>query len=209
MTSSGIKALIRKFNLCLWATACGRLRLTCCAEWEWQENNPCLCACPVIKARRGASETLPLLPLPLLWLPSGHPWPSHRHPGSKMRASNPFFLPLCVRNCLCALCVRVSADLPVKTRFVSWAQLYTCFPRLISWSLPWAFSLKRPFVSVYTSVQVCTPLFVCLSATVCVSWVYKGKCFTEMKRHICSSLISQISRASHVAPLYCFLQSNQ
>lgn len=107
MTSSGIKALIRKFNLCLWATACGRLRLTCCAEWEWQENNPCLCACPVIKARRGASETLPLLPLPLLWLPSGHPWPSHRHPGSKMRASNPFFLPLCVCNCLCALCACV------------------------------------------------------------------------------------------------------
>lgn len=100
------------------------LCLTCCREWEWQENSSCVWD---IKAWDVVALTPPS---PVVAAPVRTPWPSHRHTGSKRG-------PLTPPSCLCVrVCVSVSANLPVKTCFVSWAQLYTCYPGLTGWSPP-------------------------------------------------------------------------
>lgn len=129
------------------------LCLTCCREWEWQENSSCVWD---IKVWDVVALTPPS---PVVVAPVRTPWPSHRHTGSKHG-------PLTPPSCLCVR-VSVSANLPVKTCFVSWAQLYTCYPGLTGWSPPstckhGSLSEKRFFESVYTLVQMFTPLFMCV-----------------------------------------------
>lgn len=91
-----------------------------------------------------AWDVVALTPLPpfrlLLWLllaPLSLARPSHRHSGSKHG-------PLTPPSSLCA-CVSVSASLPVKTCFVSWAQLYTCY-RLTGRLAFTTFTLRTFFV---------------------------------------------------------------
>lgn len=78
----------------------------------------------------------------LLWLlfspPFGPARPSYRHSGSKHGPLTPPWS-------LCA-CMSVSASLPVKTCFVSWAQLYARY-RLTGCLAPTTFTLRE--VSLY------------------------------------------------------------
>lgn len=116
-----------------------------------------VCVPQLQSSGRGGSDSSLLL----LWLLLGPPLAKSQTRWLQTWASNPSFLPLCA--CVCA---SFSANLPVKTCFVSRAQHYTCYPRLnrliTSLHLESLLPLrKRFFVSVYTPAQVCMP-FVCV-----------------------------------------------
>ena len=161
--AQGQQALILNLNLCL-------NRLTACVWHVYSESDEensscvcvCVCHCLCVCAPASKLGTWWLwLPPPVVVAPVRTPLAKSQTRWLQTWASNPSFLPLCA--CVCA---SFSANLPVKTCFVSLAQHYTCYPRLnrliTSLHLESLLPLrKRFFVSVYTPAQVCTP-FVCV-----------------------------------------------